>query len=125
MNPLNIALAGIIAFAGLPAGWILAKITKDELKHGIKYFYMIQYVLFIIAVIVTLYTFRLHLFLFIVLGIALVFMTTKVNLKPQITYPLFALFFINSLTNINILLLISSLIFLYGFPTAAITTSRH
>ena len=121
MQILNIIFAAIIALLGLPAGLILAKIAKQELKPGKKYFFFMQDILLILAIIFVLYSYQLNLYLFLVLGLIITVIIIKTNLKPKLTYPILIILFLLSTENQNLLILTSSLIFLYGLPTAALS----
>jgi len=49
MEILNLILGLIIAVLGLPIGFILAKIAKEELKPGKKYFKWMQGVILVLT----------------------------------------------------------------------------
>lgn len=120
MEILNIILAALISASGLLVGLLLAKIAKEELKPGKNYFIWLRNILLILAIIFVLYSFKLQLYLFLITGIIITLLILKLNPKSFIGYPILALLFILSIKNTNLFILTSSIIFLYGLPTAAL-----
>jgi len=120
MTTLNIILAAIVALAGIPVGLVLRKIAKDEIKKGIKYFIILKKILLTLIVIFILSSYQLNIFLFLFVGLVLGIIIFELNLNIEKSYFVFALLFIISLKSTNLLILTSSLIFLYGLPAAAL-----
>ncbi len=115
-------LVSMVAFFGLVFGMMVTFIAKDELRQGRNYFVALQNVIVASATGVWLFYLNLDLY-FVVILTLLVFFTTYLNesaRKSYIFYPLMAvLFYVSSGTNL-FFVLESSLIFLYGFPTASL-----
>ena len=120
MEIINIILAAIISLSGLLIGFLLKKIAKEEIKQGKTYFIWMQNILLILAAIFVLYSFNLNLFLFLLIGLLITLAIIYFKPKAVIGYPILAILFYLSISDINLLILISSLIFLYGFPSAAL-----
>ena len=123
MAVLNIVLTVIIALAGLPIGILLGKITKEELKSGKKYFEWMQAIFLILAALAILYSYNIGLLVFIAVSILISILIIKGNPRAVISYLVFLFLFVLSLKNTNLLIIVSSLIFLYGLPTGSLI--RH
>lgn len=115
---MNVVLASLIVLLGLPAGLILAKIAKEELKDGEKYFLFLQDVLFILTTL--LFFSQFNVYAFFIFGILSALFAIKVNLRPDVVYPLFIVMFLISMFNQNLIIYLSSMMFLYGLPTGAL-----
>ena len=124
MGILNTILALITAYSGLLIGLLLAKFTKEELKPGKKYFEWMQALILIGALLAVFYSYSLRTITFIGLSIIVTAFVIKSNPKAIISYYILTILFILSQKNINLLIFVSSLIFLYGLPTGAIITLR-
>lgn len=113
-------LTFLLALSGFLVGLALKKIAKSEIKQGKLYFIWMQNILLILAAIFIVYSFKPNLLLF--LGIGLIIMGAITYFKPKavIGYALLLILFLLSIKNTNLLILISSLTFLYGFPSAAL-----
>jgi glycerophosphoryl diester phosphodiesterase len=120
MEILNLILAVVIALLGLPIGFILAKIAKEELKAGEYYFHWLQIILLIIAVNAFFYSFRLKLSTSLLILAITSILIIKYKPRAVIGYIIFALLFSLTIKDININIIISSLAFLFGLPTAAL-----
>lgn len=116
----NIILTFLIAASGFLIGLILKKIAKEEIKPGKIYFIWMQNILLMLAAIFFAYSFNLNLLLLIGIGLIITGAVTLVKPKAIIGYPILIILFILSIKNTNLLILISSIIFLYGFPSAAL-----
>jgi len=125
MEILNILLGLVISLLGFPVGLGLAKIAKSELKDGRKYLVWMKNIILILSLIFVLYSFYmksqipsssgyLHLILFLVIGVVLTLLIIKLNMKYYYGYIVLILLFLLSLKNINLLVLTSSMMFLYG-----------
>lgn len=120
MEIINLILTLIVSFLGLPIGFLLAMIAKEELNKGESYFIWVQDIILIISVNSFFYSSSKN-----ILTLAAIFFITSyliVKFRPRaiIGYILLIIIFYLSLDNFNITLLISSFIFLYGLPTAAL-----
>ena len=116
----------LISLLGLPAGILLAYMTKEELVKGKKYFLILRYSFYSIIGITTLIFFLqdklfLRLFLFIILAsvIISVELITKNKYFQNFSYILFFItYFLNS--NEIFQVIFASLIFIYGLPTGTL-----
>ncbi len=117
---INTILTLLIALSGFLVGLILKKIAEEEIKPGRIYFIWMQNILLILAIIFFTYSFNLNLLLLI--GIGLIITGAVVLFRPKaiIGYPVLLILFILSIKNTNLLMIISSIIFLYGLPSAAL-----
>ncbi len=124
MEILNYLLVLIGSFSGLFVGMGLGYITKEELKYGKKYFLWMQNIVLILAAIFVLYSFHLHIILFILIG--LLATLAMIYLKPGIVigYLILAVLFYLSIGSINLFILTSSMVFLYGFPTGSLILTK-
>ncbi|MBD3355480.1 hypothetical protein GF361_05905 [Candidatus Woesearchaeota archaeon] len=120
METINIALSIIISLSGIPLGFLLAKIAKEELKKGEQYFIWMQNIILILAVNLFFYTLDLKIASKILILILTSLLIIKTKPRAVIGYIIFAVLFYLDLKNIEITLALSSLMFLYGFPTASL-----
>jgi len=120
MEILNFILALIVSFLGYPIGMFIANYTKEELKHGKKYFIILTQILVIIALIFFIYSIQLNIYLSIVIALALTVLFLKINPKPLIGYPLMTLFCILNIRNDSIFIILASIIFIYGLASSAL-----
>lgn len=126
MNTLTYIISALIAFLGLIFGIITAYIAKEELRDGKKYFIFLQNLFVALILTFLAYFYNLHLYF-----TALIFLITFLALyliedirKSYFIYPLLALPFYLSLKNNTSFIIESLLIFLYGFPTAALFVQK-
>ena len=124
MEILNYVLALVFSFLGVLAGLGLGYFAKEELRHGRKYFLWMQNIILVIAGIFVLYSLNLNLILFIVLGLALTLVLAYFEPNAIIGYGLLALLVFLSIGNDNLFILMTSLVFLYGFPTGSLFLIR-
>jgi hypothetical protein len=120
MEILNIVLALIIAILGYPVGLLIRKYTKEEMKPGRKYFIWLSDVLVILALIFTIYSLNLNIYISIIIALILAIAVVKLNLKPLVNYPIFALCLMLNINNQNIFFILSSILFIYGLTAAAL-----
>lgn len=125
MEILNIILAGVLALFGFPAGLVLAKLAREELEPGKNYFILMQKSLVIISVMAVLYIYDINLYLTAAIGVISTVAAIDLNLKPKIIYPFFAVLFMLSLKTQDLLIVMSSVIFLYGLPAAALVKLKQ
>ena len=124
MEMLTMVLAALISFLGLPIGFILAKISKEELEAGKRYFQVMQSAIYALTILFVLSSFNIPINAFIVIAIVIVYLSLKLNPKALISYIVFIPLFLISSKNTNLFILTSSLIFLYGLPTGALIIQR-
>jgi hypothetical protein len=119
-------LAALVAYLGLLAGLIVSLLSKEELKPGRKYFFLLQNCIFVSLCVIFLYVNKVHWLANILVStlvvIALYFARTP--LSSAITYPIMGLMFFLSSKNSNAFSLVSSMIFLYGIPTASLQIKK-
>jgi hypothetical protein len=108
------------AFSGLFIGLLLGCIAKEELKPGKKYFIWLQNLILIIAAVFVLYSFKLHIILFILTGIILTLALIYLQPKAVVGYVILGILIVLILEKTDFFLLTSSLAFLYGFPTGSL-----
>lgn len=113
-------LPALIAFLGLAIGVIIAYFTKEELKPGKKYFSLARKLILIILIGVFVYfsTFNLYFFLNLVIG----FITGHV-LRKIYLYLSLAIVLAFRLNN-EILMLVLSLVFIFGLFEAALMEKK-
>ena len=126
MDFINYSLTNLIVFLGLIIGIILAYIAKEELKDGKKHFILLQNVLLTLILFFLLFFYKINLILNIGISLA-VFLslyfylnTLKKQMIKYIDYGLLGIFFYYASNNINLFLLQSALIFIYGFPAGSL-----
>lgn len=130
MQFINYFFASLISFLGLLIGIMLVNIAPEEQKPLKKYFVFIRRILLLIMFIFLLFFyFKDYFNLMALFGyfILLSFIEYKVidSLKKSIiTYSLLGILFFLSSKNINLFTIESSLILLYGLPTASLLYNR-
>jgi hypothetical protein len=121
-------VVGVVAFLGILAGKIIALMTEEELKPGRKYFVLIKkisLVLMMLAAIIYLYD-QIFYLLIILAGFLIVLLSKKFKInnlaKLFITYVLFALILYYSMSLMDLFIIESVLIFIYGLtvPTTSL-----
>ncbi|MBW3015889.1 hypothetical protein KY330_05695 [Candidatus Woesearchaeota archaeon] len=120
---LQYILVSILIFASVFLGHLLAIIAKEEIKHGVKYFKMLQKILFLAIVITTVYFYfeeKLILILSLIL-LAVFFYLRKRPYYDILSYVLFSFFYFVSYEKT---LIIPSLMFIYGLPTGSLLFHR-
>ena len=124
MEILNLALAAIISLAGLPAGLLVAKFTKEELNPGKRYFMWMQNLLLIAAIIAFFYYNNLGITIFVILAILASILIIKSNPRAITSYIIFFVLIAFSFKKIELLTILFSSVFMYGLPTGALITSK-
>ncbi|MBS3098062.1 hypothetical protein J4209_04685 [Candidatus Woesearchaeota archaeon] len=125
MELLSYFLASILSFSALFLGFSLALAAKEELKPGKKYFVLSQNIILALILVFLLYFKKVSLILSIIIVIAVLlslFYFDKIKNKYTI-YPLLGIIFYLSSKNINLFVIESALIFLYGLPTGTLLTN--
>ena len=124
MEILNIILTAVIALSGLPLGFLLAKIAKAELKSGKKYFQWMQNIIVISAIVLIFDSLEMNMIAFVIASIILSVVVIKVNPRATISYIILYFLLLVNIKNINMFTAVSALIFIYGFPTAALIMQK-
>ena len=126
MEAINYILAVLITYFSLFFGVILARLTKEELKPGKKYFEFVKSI-FLIAIIGIALFISLINKQWIILGIIIflsIILLVKKKRKENCIYILLGLIMFYSSNFINMFLLECSLIFIYGLITGTLIASR-
>ena len=128
MNLLNFSLTTIILYVSLFIGFLLAIIAKEEMKQGKKYFIMLQKVILILLFSFLLIYLRLSNILTVIVLIAVLIPLLKseknINVSPYI-YLIFGVILHLSSKILNLFIIESSLIFLYGLPAGSLLTGKN
>jgi hypothetical protein len=111
---INHILLFIVGLLGFPIGLIIAKFSKEELKVGIKYFKIVEHVLFLIAIFFALID---SIITMIVLIVVISFVLFK-KLKYW-HYPVLLLIYILSIF-FGMPVIVASVIFLYGLVRGSV-----
>ncbi len=127
MNLLNYSLTAVIAYMGLFIGFILAIIAKEELKAGKKYFILLQKIILLLIFVFLLVFIELS-YIPILLILAFILISIlrskkEFNELPYI-YIILAIIFYLSSKQLNLFIIESSLIFLYGLPIGTLITKK-
>jgi hypothetical protein len=112
-----------IAFFGIFCGIILAKIAKEELVEGKKYFHIFKRVAFLALSFLVLYNFLSNdniLYSLLFLIVSTVMFTIQIKKLSLTTELLTYIIFIIPYFFLQQQLLLSSLLFLYGLPTGTL-----
>lgn len=114
------SIAAIIIFLVVYLGIYSAKIAKEELKQGEKYFFYMQAVIIAIIVFVFVITYNVLLAYFASLISLIAWLLIKNQKKDYFIYPLFGIAI--AVTNSFILY---TLMLLYSFPTGSLLYHRE
>jgi len=123
MQPSTYILTLAVAYLGIIGGLILAKIAKEELKDGKKYFLLVQTLLSTLIIGFFLYFYNLNIilvFLISFIALAFLFYFRKHKHLPKLSYILFGFVFYFSSKIEALFILESILIFLYGLPSGSL-----
>lgn len=126
----NYFFSSLISFSGLAIGIMLVQIAPEEQKPLKKYFILLRKILLlIIFIFIIFYYFKGYLILLSLIGyfLFLLFVEFKINnplKKSIITYIILGILFFLSSKNLNLFVIESSLILLYGLPTASLIYNK-
>jgi len=124
MQIINYFLASIISYLGLLLGIILIKIAPEEQKPGKKYFTLLKKITFFFIVFFILIFYKLNIVILFIILFLLLFMllNKKIKLeKSPLVYFIFGTILYIGKIDINLFIIESVLIFLYGVPEASST----
>jgi len=128
MNFINYSLAAVIAYLGLFSGFILALIAKEELKEAKKYLIFFQKITLLFIFIFLLVFIKLNylVVLLIIIFVMIYFLKGRkeFNELPYIYIILSAIFYLSS-RKLNLFVIESSLVFLYGLPTGSLLMKKN
>ena len=120
MEAVNYFLGLVIIFAGIITGMILAFIAKEELKPGKKYILLFQKVLLSLIFVISI-SYSGHIALSIVLSAVLVYLFIfKFPFNDKLTYCVFGFIYFMFANNFKLIIPLSVMMFLYGFPTGSL-----
>lgn len=125
MNFLGYFSTALVAYLGLAVGLIVMRASKEEQKAGKKFFVFMQKIILLLIIVFLLYFLKSNLISFLIIfSIALVFISRKYKIKmlteSYYIFPLLGVIFYLSSANLKMLVIGSSLIFLYGLVTASL-----
>ncbi len=131
MQFINYFFTSAISFSGLLAGLLLVKIAPEEQKPLRKYFIILRKFLlafiFIFLAPFYFYSSYIHFGILLIYSAFLIFIEYGVKdffKKNIVIYTLLGVLFFLSSKNTNLLVIESSLILLYGMPTASLIYER-
>jgi len=124
MNLLNYSLTAVISYLGLFVGFILALMAKEEMKDGRKYFLFLQKVILLLVFVFLLVFIDLnYILVLLMLAFIVVYLLKRKN-KLVYIYILLGVIFHLSSKMLNLFVIESSLIFLYGIPTGSLLMKK-
>ncbi len=124
MNILNYSLTAVVSYLGLFVGLILALMAKEEMKDGRKYFLFLQKLILLLVFVFLLVFINLnYILVLLILAFILVYLLRRKNELMYIYIILGVIFYLSSKT-LNLFVIESSLIFLYGIPTGSLLRKR-
>jgi len=124
MEILNYALVALIISLGLLSGRIIAGIAKEEIKQGKKYFLILQKILFCTVVFLLMYFNKTNVHYTWIGGLVIFAYLSWFKKIPSyiISAVLGITLYLATLT--ENFLLISSVIFFYGFPAGSLIKNK-
>jgi len=123
MEAINYILGFAVIISGLVMGIILAKIAKEELEPGRKYILIFQKALLSAIMLVSVY-FSEGLMQIFFAGILVCLFMFGSFYNEIIAYSAFVIIYVAFAAKTDMLLLLSALMFVYGFPTGSLLFSR-
>ena len=126
MEFINYFFASVISFLGLLIGIILVKIAPEEQKKYKNNFSLSRKIIFslifvfIIFYYINLWFYLLTLVVYVVFILIVEYKTKDLFTKSMLIYGIFGILFFLSSNNIGLFTITSSLILLYGLPTASL-----
>ena len=130
MDFINYLIISLISFFGLILGIILVLIAPEEQKTGKKYFILLQDLFFILSITLFLSFFRVNIIFIFFVMLLFIIIRLKIKIrnnfkKAELMYLILAFIFFLSLRNIDLFLIESVLIFLFGMPTGSLLFSKR
>ena len=124
----NNLLVILASFIGLGAGYLLALISPEEMKHGEKYFLFLEKALRVLAFAPAVYMGVMLLsWFYVVLFVVGVAMLFFIDFKYSVVllYMLFAIMIPFTAPDETTYLVQASLVFLYGLPAGSLLRIKH
>ena len=131
MQFINYFFASIISFSGLIIGLMLIKIAPEEQKPLEKYLMIASKALFFLIFAFLMFFYHNNAFYLLILAAYFIFLLVfeyKINdllKKSMLNYIIFGILFFLSSKNLNLFAIVSSLILLYGLPTASLLYNKR
>ena len=130
MQFINYFFVSLISFLGLFIGTMLVRIAPEEQKPLRKYFLLSRKILFVLIFLFLIFYYfhkTAYLSTIIIIFGFLIFVEYKINdlfKKSIFNYLFFGILFFLSSINQNLFVIESSLILLYGLPTASLLCNK-
>lgn len=130
MQFINYFSASIISFFGLLMGVMLVKMAPEEKKPLEKYFVLLRKILLLMVFLFILFYYLndyMNVLILIAYSVFLLFIEYGIkdlSKKSIVTYTILGILFFLSSKNQNLFTIASSLIFLYGLPTASLLYNK-
>lgn len=125
---LTYILTTVFVFSGVYVGALLAFIAPEELKPGRNYFKAFENTLLVFTILLLLYAYEANLFVLIFLGVVLsifLYYTCENTPVNQISYFLLGIAFYFAAKSVDLFIIISTMIFLYGLPLGSMYVARR
>lgn len=118
------AAAAVISYLGLLAGFFLASLTREELPTAKRYFQLLQRLVVLAAAAVAMEYFSVSIFVKVAVYLLLLLLLA-VSIRTSFYYAVFGVvvFFVSA--SQNALLVLSSLVFLFGLLSGSIYFERN
>jgi|GEM_PF-2338006 len=118
----------MFTFLGVYVGAILAFIAPEELKPGKLYFKAFMNTILVFIFMILLYAYGANLFILIVLGVVaslFLYFTSEITPINQIAYFFLGVVYYFSTLTMDLFIVISSMIFIYGLPLGSMYVARR
>lgn len=125
MEAINYFSSLVISFFGIYIGLALAYIAPEELNPGVKYLKIFQNILFAITIFVFAHYSKLNLVLNAAIAIIVLLILFKTKISSRALYLFLGVLFFLSIKDIQLFLIESTLIFLFGFPSGTLFVRKH
>ena len=125
---LTYILTTFFVFFGVYVGALLAFISPEEMKPGKTYFRAFENTLLVFIILVLLYAYEANLFVLIFLGVVLsifLYYTNETTPVNQISYFLLGIALFFATRSVELFIIISTMIFLYGLPLGSLYVARR
>jgi hypothetical protein len=125
---LTYILTTVFVFSGVYVGALLAFISPEELKPGKNYFKAFENTLLVFIILILLYAYDANIFVLIFLGVVLsifLYYTCENTPVNQIAYFLLGIAFYFAAKSVDLFIIISTMIFLYGLPLGSMYVARR
>lgn len=123
MQIITYLLASIVSYLGLLAGVIQVKMAPEEQNPGKKYFILLKKIIFFLMIALLLAYYRINFVfsLLVLLFLGIIIVSGKMKLEKYVlAYLLLGIIFFLSSKIINLLVIESVLIFIYGMSSASL-----